>query len=122
MPEALRLALPDLYEALTGMGLTVVSVPEVEADDVIATVVLRWLGEGRGPAIIASTDKDLHVLIEQGALLWNHFKSEAHDRAWVEQRFGVGPDMLADFLALVGDRAHGIPVTTNSAAMDKSNH
>jgi len=108
-PEALRGELPHLYEALAGMGVTAVSVPEVEADDVIATVVLRWLGEGRGPAIIASTDKDLHVLIEQGAILWDHFKSEEHDRAWVERRFGVGPDMLADFLALVGDRAHGIP-------------
>lgn len=108
-PEALRGELPHLYEALAAMGLTVVSVPEVEADDVIATVVLRWLGEGRGPAVIASTDKDLHVLIEQGAILWDHFKSEAHDRAWVEQRFGVGPDMLPDFLALVGDRVHGIP-------------
>lgn len=108
-PEALRGELPHLYEALAGMGLTVVSVPEVEADDVIATVVLRWLGESRGPAVVASTDKDLHVLIEHGAVLWDHFKSEAHDRAWVEQRFGVGPEMLADFLALVGDRTHGIP-------------
>lgn len=108
-PEVLRAELPHLYEALSGMGLTVVSVPEVEADDVIATVVLRWLGESRGPAIVASTDKDLHVLIDQGAILWDHFKSEAHDRAWVEQRFGVGPEMLTDFLALVGDKAHGVP-------------
>jgi 5'-3' exonuclease len=81
----------------------------VEADDVIGTAVLRWLGEGRGDAIIASTDKDLHVLIAHGALLWDHFKGEWHDAKWVEDKFGVPPDMLADLLALVGDASDNIP-------------
>jgi 5'-3' exonuclease len=109
MPAVLRERLAGFYDQLADMGLTVVSVPEVEADDVIGTAVLRWLGEGRGDAIIASTDKDLHVLIAQGALLWDHFKGEWHDAKWVEDKFGVPPDMLADLLALVGDASDNIP-------------
>ncbi len=84
-------------------------IPEVEADDVIATGVMRWLQEDRGTALIASSDKDLHCLIAHGALLWVHFKNEAHDRQWVEQKFGVGPELLPDLLALVGDTSDNIP-------------
>jgi DNA polymerase-1 len=66
----------------------VVSLPEVEADDVIGTVVMRWLAEGRGEATIATTDKDLHGLIAQGARVWDHFKGEWHDHAWVGKKWG----------------------------------
>lgn len=109
MPEVLKERLPDFYMQLSALGLKVVSVPEVEADDVIATGVMRWLGEGRGETVIASTDKDLHVLIAHGAMIWDHFKSEWHDSKWVEQKFGVPPEMLADLLALMGDVSDSIP-------------
>ncbi len=109
MPDALREQLPSFYEQLTSLGLTVVAIPEVEADDVIATAVLRWLHEQRGEAIIASTDKDLHGLIAQGALVWDHFKGEWHDRQWVQHKFGVPPELLPDLLALVGDASDNIP-------------
>ncbi len=120
MPAPLREALPAFYRQLQELGLTVVSVPGVEADDVIATAVGRWLGDGRGEAIIASNDKDLHVLIAHGALVWDYFKGEWHDSAWVERKFGVPPAMLADLLALAGDAADGVPgvskVGTKTAA------
>ncbi len=109
MPTELRDRLPEFFGMLDNIGLHVVSVPGVEADDVIATGVLRWLSEGRGEAIVASTDKDLHVLIEQGARVWDHFKSEWHDAAWVEAKFGVTPAQLVDYLALMGDATDGIP-------------
>lgn len=109
MPVVLRDRMPKFYEMLLSIGLKVVSVPEVEADDVIGTGILRWLGEGRGEAIVVSTDKDLHVLIEYGAVIWDYFKGEWHDRAWVESKFGVPPEMLTDFLALTGDATDGIP-------------
>jgi DNA polymerase-1 len=112
MPEALREGLPGFYGKLAEIGLNVLSVPEVEADDVIATGVLRWMTEHRGEAIVASTDKDLHVLIADGARLWDHFKSEWHDRAWVEKKFGVTPERLTDLIALMGDVADGIPGVT----------
>jgi DNA polymerase-1 len=72
-------------------------------------VVLRWLADGRGEATIASTDKDLHGLIAQGARVWDHFKSEWHDHAWVEQKWGVPPEQLPDLLALMGDATDSIP-------------
>src|SRR5471032_2520582 len=109
MPSALREALPGFYDKLRGVGLHVVSLPEVEADDVIGTVVLRWLADGRGEATVASTDKDLHGLIAQGARVWDHFKGEWHDHAWVEAKWGVPPEQLPDLLALMGDVTDSIP-------------
>jgi DNA polymerase-1 len=109
MPDVLRERLPDFYLKLLELGLHVVQIAEVEADDVIATAVTRWLREGRGAAIIASTDKDLHCLIDDGAQLWDPFKREYHDLAWVESKFGVPPALLPDLLALMGDASDGIP-------------
>jgi len=109
MPSVLRAALPKFYEQLERVGLQPVSLPEVEADDVIGTVVMRWLNEQRGEAVVASTDKDLHCLIAHGALVWDHFKSEWHDHAWVENRWGVLPAQLPDLLALMGDETDSIP-------------
>jgi DNA polymerase-1 len=109
MPASLRQHLPAFYETLQQWGLQVLIIPDVEADDVIATGVTRWLQEQRGEAVIASSDKDLHCLIAQGALVLDHFKNEVRDRNWVEQKFGVGPELLPDLLALVGDAADNIP-------------
>lgn len=109
MPAHLNERLPGFYEMLSKLGLTVVRVEGVEADDVIGTAVLRWLGEGRGDVVVASTDKDLHVLVAYGARLWDHFKSEWHDRDWVMKRFGVSPEMLTDLLAITGDPTDDIP-------------
>ena len=109
MPEPLRSSLPDLYAQLEQFNIKVLCIPDVEADDVIATVVMRWLAEGRGEAIVVSTDKDLHVLIQHGAVIWDHFKNEWHDSAWVKNKFGVPPEQLAELLALMGDATDGIP-------------
>lgn len=109
VPIDLQQALPDLFRDLEGIGLAVVSVPEAEAGDVIATAVARWLSEARGPAIVASTSRYLHMLIANGALLWDHFKAEWHDRDWVLAKFGVPPELLQDLFALSGAASDGIP-------------
>ncbi len=109
MPSELREGLPGFYAQLEQLGMHVVAIPAVEADDVIGTAVLRWINESRGEAIVASTDKDLHGLIAYGALVWDHFNNEWHDRQWVEKKFGVPPEMLPDLLALVGDASDNIP-------------
>ncbi|MBD8532687.1 MULTISPECIES: 5'-3' exonuclease H3TH domain-containing protein [unclassified Massilia] len=109
MPAVLREALPEFQERLRTAGVPVAMLPEVEADDVVATCVMRWLQENRGEAIVATTDKDLHVLIAHGALVWDHFKNEWHDDAWVRNRFGVAPELLHDLLALMGDATDGVP-------------
>lgn len=109
MPDNLRASLPALFSELEQRQIKILSIPEVEADDVIATVVTRWLAEGRGEAIVVSTDKDLHALIAQGALVWDHFKNAWHDADWVKNKFGVGPELLPELLALMGDASDGIP-------------
>jgi protein Xni len=109
MPSCLRDALPAFHQRLAEVGLHVLMLPGVEADDVIGTGVLRWLHEGRGEAVVASTDKDLHALIADGALVWDHFKGEWHDDPWVRKRFGVAPERLHDLLALMGDVTDGVP-------------
>jgi protein Xni len=109
MPAPLRAALPGFYATLEKFGLRPVSLPEVEADDVIGTVVTRWLSENRGEAVVASTDKDLHCLIADGARVWDHFRSEWHDAAWVENKWGVPPAQLPDLLALMGDATDSVP-------------
>jgi len=109
MPAVLREALPEFQERLRAAGVPVAMLPGVEADDVVATCVMRWLQENRGEAIVATTDKDLHVLIAHGALVWDHFKNEWHDDAWVRNKFGVAPELLHDLLALMGDPTDGVP-------------
>jgi DNA polymerase-1 len=109
MPGELRDALPSFYERLGTAGMAVISVPGVEADDVIATAVTRWLADGRGEAVVASNDRHLSVLIARGARLWDSFKSEWHDDAWVQHKYGVLPAQMPDLLALTGDSSDGVP-------------
>lgn len=109
MPPLLHERMPQLYEMLSARGLHVVSIPGVDAGDVIATAVLRWLGENRGDAIIASTARNVQPLIAHGAKVWEPFKGEWRDRDWVMEKYGIAPEMLTDLFALVGDSTHGIP-------------
>lgn len=110
MPQELRDAIPAFLERLTQeLGLQVVSIPNLEADDVLATAFLRWAELNAGPAIVVSTDKDLCTLIAQGALVRDHFKPQWRDAQWVQEKFGVQPALLADLLALMGDSSDDIP-------------
>ncbi|MDB5985742.1 MAG: 5-3 exonuclease, C-terminal fold family protein [Nevskia sp.] len=110
MPQMLRDALPAFYVQLASLlNLKSVALPQVEADDVIASVAQRWQARGLGPAIIISTDKDLCQLLEYGCLVRDHFKPEWRDAAWVQQKFGVPVAALGDWLALAGDDSDDIP-------------
>lgn len=109
MPEPLKEALPGFYEELRELGVPSLSLPEVEADDVIATAALTWLSRGHGEVIILSTDKDLASLVAQGAQVWNHFDRSWRDEAWIQKKFGVAAAQLQDFLALTGDATDNVP-------------
>jgi 5'-3' exonuclease len=110
MATELRDRIPDFLATLEKMGMKPLRVENVEADDVIATGVTRWLAEGRGEAIVATSDKDLHQLIEFGAVVCDPFeRGELRDAAWVQKKFGVRPEQLADYLALMGDAVDGVP-------------
>ncbi len=109
LPSFLQQALPAWLPQLHDLGLQIVGIAGVEVSDMLATVVLRWLHEERGSAVICSNHRLLHSLIAQGAVVWDHFKQESHDSAWVMQKYGVAPQQLPDLLALVGDKAEGVP-------------
>ena len=110
MASELRDRIPDFLGRLEQMGLHPLRIEGVEADDVIATGVMRWLAEGRGDAIVATSDKDLHQLIAFGAVVSDPFgRGEIRDAAWVQKKFGVRVEQLGDYLALMGDAVDGVP-------------
>lgn len=110
MPEALRNAMPTLYDDIQQhLGLASVSVPGVEADDVIATMVHAWFKRGGTAVEIVSNDKDLLQLVPVGATVYHPFKDEVRDAAWIVERFGVPAERFIDFLSLVGDPSDDVP-------------
>lgn len=114
MPEALQDELPGFIARLRNdLGLYTVAIPGVEADDVIGTVVSRWIERRTDaqaqPVIVRSTDKDLATLVEVGAQVRNPFEQELRDDAWIQKKFGVPARLLADLLALMGDTTDGVP-------------
>lgn len=109
MPAQLRAVIPLIIAELNGLGLKSIVVPGVEAEDVLGTVFRVWAKTRQDEAIVLSTDKDLAALIAEGARVYDHFKPEWRDEAWVMAKFGVPASMLQDSLALTGDQADDIP-------------
>lgn len=109
MPLELREVLPELFANLHDIGIPTISVPGVEADDVVATVFRLWAKADKGPAVVVSTDKDMSVLISEGAQIRDHFLPEWRDEAWVLKKFGVPSALVHDFLSLMGDKSDDIP-------------
>ncbi|MDB9897238.1 DNA polymerase I [Gammaproteobacteria bacterium] len=109
MPPELREQLAPLKSICNAMGMPVVEIPDVEADDVIATLAV--MGAQRGiPMIISSLDKDLMQLVEDPLVkMVNTMNSKVYDVAGVQEKFGVHPDQIIDYLALVGDTSDNIP-------------
>ena len=109
MPPELREQLAPLKSICNAMGMPVVEIPDVEADDVIATLAV--MGAQRGiPMIISSLDKDLMQLVEDPLVkMVNTMNNKVYDVAGVQEKFGVHPDQIVDYLALVGDTSDNIP-------------
>ena len=109
MPSELREQLAPLKSICNAMGMPVVEIPDVEADDVIATLAV--MGAQRGiPMIISSLDKDLMQLVEDPLIkMVNTMNNKVYDVAGVQEKFGVHPDQIIDYLALVGDTSDNIP-------------
>ena len=109
MPPELREQLAPLKSICNAMGMPVVEIPDVEADDVIATLAV--MGAQRGiPMIISSLDKDLMQLVEDPLVkMVNTMNNKVYDVAGVQEKFGVHPNQIVDYLALVGDTSDNIP-------------
>ena len=108
MPDDLSMQVEPLREAVEALGWPVLTIDGVEADDVIATLVDE--AKRRGWSTVISTgDKDLTQLVGEQVLWINTMSNEKLDAAGVEAKFGVPPDKIVDYLALVGDAIDNIP-------------
>ena len=108
-PEGLPDLLKTLRAELEEQQLRTISVPDIEADDAIAVLALRWQQRGRGAMTILSSDKDLCALLSPAVSVHDHFGNVNRDAAWVLDKFGIEPALIQDYLALVGDKTDNIP-------------
>ncbi|MDD8060718.1 DNA polymerase I [Shewanella metallivivens] len=108
MPDDLRNQIAPLHRIIHAMGLPLISIPGVEADDVIGTIALQASKEGRA-TLISTGDKDMAQLVNDHVTLINTMTDTIMGPEEVKAKFGVGPDRIIDFLALMGDKADNIP-------------
>ncbi len=108
MPDELRAQVPPLLEAIEAMGIPLLRIEGVEADDVIGTLARRAAATG-SPTVISTGDKDLAQLVDSCVTLVNTMDNTKLDRDGVEKKFGVTPEQITDYLALVGDSIDNIP-------------
>jgi len=108
MPEDLAAQLPALRETIEALGWPCVVVDGVEADDVIGTLARH--ASARGVKTMVSTgDKDLAQLVDEQVTLVNTMSNERLDIEGVKTKFGVPPDRIVDYLALMGDAVDNVP-------------
>ncbi len=108
MPDDLRAQIEPLHQAIRAMGLPLLCVEGVEADDVIGTLAQQ--GEAAGRSVVVSTgDKDMAQLVTEKVTLVNTMTDTVMDIPGVKDKFGIGPELIIDFLALMGDKVDNIP-------------
>ncbi|NOT84172.1 MAG: DNA polymerase I [Methylococcaceae bacterium] len=108
MPEDLREQIEPLHHLVRAMGLPLIMVPNVEADDVLGTLALY--AEQQGFHVVISTgDKDMAQLVNERIILEDSMSNKRMDIEGVITKFGVKPSQIIDFLALMGDKSDNIP-------------
>ncbi|MEE5038094.1 DNA polymerase I [Pseudomonas alliivorans] len=108
MPDDLRVQVDLLHACVKGLGYPLLCVEGVEADDVIGTLARSSAAADR-PVIISTGDKDMAQLVDGHITLVNTMTGSVLDVAGVKEKFGVGPEHIIDFLALMGDKVDNIP-------------
>ncbi|WFQ79130.1 DNA polymerase I [Xenorhabdus sp. SF857] len=108
MPDDLRLQIEPLHKMVNAMGLPILVVPGVEADDVIGTLALQAEKEGRS-VLISTGDKDMAQLVTPNITLINTMTNTILGPEEVEGKYGIPPELIIDFLALMGDSSDNIP-------------
>ncbi|WP_038089167.1 DNA polymerase I [Acidihalobacter prosperus] len=108
MPEDLAAQIEPLHALLRAMGLPILIEEGVEADDVIGALARRAAERGE-QVVISSGDKDLAQLVDGHVTLVNTMSGTVLDRAGVIEKFGVPPERIIDYLALIGDNVDNVP-------------
>ncbi len=108
MPDDLRVQIEPLLEAVQALGLPLLRISGVEADDVIGTLARR-AADGDRRVLISTGDKDMAQLVGPYITLVNTMSDSTYDRDGVKAKFDVWPEQIIDYLALAGDSSDGIP-------------
>ncbi|MGR5502782.1 DNA polymerase I [Vibrio sp. DNB22_10_4] len=108
MPDDLRCQIEPLHNVIRAMGLPLICVPGVEADDVIGTLA-HQASQASMPVLISTGDKDMAQLVDDNVTLINTMTNVVMDRAGVVDKFGIPPELIIDYLALMGDKVDNIP-------------
>ncbi|MCB1697956.1 MAG: DNA polymerase I [Pseudomonadales bacterium] len=108
MPDELREQIEPIHGIVRAMGLPLLCVEGVEADDVIGTLARQAAAQSR-PVVISTGDKDMAQLVDEHITLVNTMTDSVLNVAGVEQKFGIPPGLVIDLLALMGDKADNIP-------------
>ncbi len=108
MPDDLRSQIEPIHQIITAMGLPLLVIDGVEADDVIGTLA-RQATESQIETLISTGDKDMAQLVSEHVTLMDTMKDQLTDRQGVIDKFGVPPELIVDYLALMGDSSDNIP-------------
>ncbi|WP_018691444.1 DNA polymerase I [Algicola sagamiensis] len=108
MPDDLRSQIQPTHDIIRAMGIPLVSIEGVEADDVIGTLAAQACRQGRA-TLISTGDKDMAQLVSENVTLINTMTDTVLDPAGVTEKFGIPPDLIIDYLALMGDSSDNIP-------------
>lgn len=108
MPDDLRAQIEPMMAIVEALGFPILRVPGVEADDVIGTLATRAAAEGI-EVEVSTSDKDFAQLVRPGITLVNTMSGSRLDEAGVIEKFGVRPEQIIDYLALMGDTVDNIP-------------
>lgn len=108
MPDELRCQVEPLHQVIRAMGLPLIAIEGVEADDVIGTLA-RQASQAGMPVLISTGDKDMAQLVDDNVTLINTMTNVVLDRDGVIEKFGIPPELIIDYLALMGDKVDNIP-------------
>ncbi|MDP8162541.1 DNA polymerase I [Pasteurella skyensis] len=108
MPDDLRSQIEPLHTIIKALGIPLLSIEGVEADDVIGTLALQASKEGKD-VLISTGDKDMAQLVDEHIMLINTMNNTLLDREGVVEKYGIPPELIIDYLALRGDASDGIP-------------
>ena len=108
MPDDLRVQIEPIHNIIKAMGLPMLIIDGVEADDVIGTLAVQATAAEQ-PVIISTGDKDIAQLVNEHITLINTMNNSTLDREGVIEKFGIPPELIIDYLALLGDKSDNIP-------------
>ena len=108
MPDELRSQIEPIHNIIQAMGLPMLVIEGVEADDVIGTLALEATAAEQ-PVIISTGDKDIAQMVNEHITLVNTMTNTLLDREGVIEKFGIPPELIIDYLALLGDKSDNIP-------------